>query len=76
MCVITMELHNIYGGCNFVIHATYLLTFMAYKYNELQVSFITQKLNCKASCKIPFLHNIVHCSTDVINDYNCDIWKY
>jgi len=25
-----------------------------YKYNELQVSFVIQKLSCKASCKTPF----------------------
>jgi len=41
-------------NCNFVIHATCLLTLMMYKYNELQMSFITQKLGCKASCKTPF----------------------
>jgi hypothetical protein len=41
-------------NCNSTIHATYLLTFMAYKYNELQVSFAIQKLNYKASCKTPF----------------------
>jgi hypothetical protein len=63
-------------NCNFATHATYPLTFMAYKYNELQVSSITQKLNCKASCKTLFFHDMVHFSTDVINDYNCDIWKY
>jgi hypothetical protein len=28
-------------SCNSAIHATCLLTFMAYKYNELQVSFVT-----------------------------------
>jgi hypothetical protein len=38
---------------NFVTHATYPLTLMAYKYNELQVSFIIKKLNCKASYKTP-----------------------
>jgi hypothetical protein len=27
---------------------------MAYKYNELQVSVASQKLNCKASYKTPF----------------------
>jgi hypothetical protein len=35
-------------------HATCLLTLMAYKYNELQVSFAIQKLSYKASYKTPF----------------------
>jgi len=39
---------------NFVIHAICLLTLTMYKYNELQVSFVIQKLSCKASCKTPF----------------------
>jgi hypothetical protein len=29
-------------NCNFAIHATYPLTLMVYKYNELQMSFATQ----------------------------------
>jgi hypothetical protein len=33
--------------------ATCLLTFIAYKYSDLQVSSTTQKLNCKANCKTP-----------------------
>jgi hypothetical protein len=32
---------------NFAIHTTYLLTLMASKYNDLEVSSTTQKLNCK-----------------------------
>ncbi len=36
---------------NFVTHATCSLTFVTYKYNDLQVSFAIQKLSCKASCK-------------------------
>jgi hypothetical protein len=39
---------------NFTTHATCLLKLMVYKYSELQMSFITQKLSCKASCKTPF----------------------
>jgi hypothetical protein len=42
-------------SCNSTIHATCSLTFMAYKYYELQVSSTTQKLSCKAGCKTPFL---------------------
>jgi len=41
-------------SCNFIIHATYLLTFMAYKYNEFQMSNAIQKLSCKASCEFFF----------------------
>jgi len=41
-------------NCNCATHATCLLTFTSYKYNELQVSYATQKLGCKASCKMPF----------------------
>jgi hypothetical protein len=44
---------------NFVTHAICLLTFMKYKYNELQVSCATQKLNCKASCKTTFFFIVV-----------------
>jgi hypothetical protein len=35
---------------NSTTHAISLLTFMAYKYSELQVSIVTQKLSHKASC--------------------------
>jgi hypothetical protein len=42
-------------NCNFVIHAIYSLALTTYKYNELQVSSITQNLNCKVNCKTPFL---------------------
>jgi hypothetical protein len=38
-------------SCNFKIHATCLLTYMAYKYSEFQMSSLIQKLNCKASCE-------------------------
>jgi hypothetical protein len=40
-------------SCNFAIHATCPLTLMMYNYNELQVSFVIQKLSCKASNKTP-----------------------
>ncbi len=40
-------------SCNFAIHATCLLALMTYKYNELQMSFATQKMSCKANCKTP-----------------------
>jgi hypothetical protein len=41
-------------SCNFPTHAICLLALMTYEYSELQVSFATQKLSCKASCKTPF----------------------
>ncbi len=45
-------------NCGFAIHAIYPLTLTTYKYNELQVSCTTQKLNCKANYKTPFFfHN-------------------
>jgi len=34
--------------------ATCLLTLIVYKYNELQMVIVTQKLSCKASHKRPF----------------------
>ncbi len=42
------------ASCNFATHATCSLALMTYKYSELQMSFTTQKLSCKASCKTPF----------------------
>jgi len=39
---------------NSTIHAICPLTFTMYKYNELQVSFIIQKISCKADYKTPF----------------------
>jgi hypothetical protein len=41
--------------------ATCPLTFTMYKYSELQMSFATQKLSCKASCKTPFFRIVVVC---------------
>ncbi len=41
-------------SCNSTIHAICPLTLIMYKYNELQLSFTTTKLSCKASCKTPF----------------------
>jgi len=44
-------------SCNSATHATHAtcpLAFITYKHSELQVSFVTQKLNCKASYKTPF----------------------
>ncbi len=40
-------------SCNSTIHVTCPLTLTSYKYNELQMSCATQKLNCKASYKTP-----------------------
>ncbi len=40
-------------NCNSAIHATCPWTLTVYKYNELQISFATQKLNYKANCKTP-----------------------
>ncbi len=39
---------------NFVTHATCSLELTVYKYNELQVFIVIQKLNCEASYKTPF----------------------
>ncbi len=39
---------------NFVIHAICSLALALYKSNELQMSYVTQKLNCKANYKTPF----------------------
>jgi hypothetical protein len=44
--------------CNFAIHATCSLTFMAYKYSALQVSSTIQKLRCETNCKTPFFHSV------------------
>jgi len=33
-------------NCNFTIHAICLLTLMAYKYIEFQISSVIQKLSC------------------------------
>jgi hypothetical protein len=41
-------------NCNVTTHATCPLALMAYKYNELEVSDVTQKLSYKANCKTPF----------------------
>jgi len=46
-------MHHIFSELQ-LIHVTCPLTFIAYEYIELQVSFITPKLNCKANCKTPF----------------------
>jgi hypothetical protein len=48
-------------SCNFVIHAICLLKLMMYKYSELQVSGVIQKLSCKASCKTPFFFIVLVC---------------
>jgi len=40
-------------NCNFATHATCSLEFTTYKYNELQVFFVIQKLSCKANYKTP-----------------------
>jgi hypothetical protein len=47
-CIIYM------ANCNFTTHAAHSLTFMVYKYSELQMSSTTQKLSRKANYKIPF----------------------
>jgi hypothetical protein len=52
-CTIYMENYN------FTIHAICLLSFMVYKYSDLQVSSAIQKLSYKVSCKTPFFL-IVH----------------
>jgi hypothetical protein len=46
-------------NCNFTTRVTCLLKLVAYKYSELQMSFATQKLSCKASCKTPFYYHSV-----------------
>jgi hypothetical protein len=48
-------------SCNFITHAACPLKLMAYKYNELQMPFATQKLSYKANCKTPlFLIVLIH----------------
>jgi hypothetical protein len=49
-------------SCNFTIHATCLLALIANKYDKLQKVIATQKLSCKANCKMPFFSHsdIVH----------------
>jgi hypothetical protein len=61
MGAIIMELHSkwvvlieLQLSCNCVTHVICPLALMAYKYNELQMSFATQKLSCKANWKTPF----------------------
>jgi hypothetical protein len=45
---------------NFATLATCLLTFIVYKYSELQMSFAIQKLSCKANCKNkPFSYSVL-----------------
>jgi len=39
---------------NYTTHVTCPLALIAYKYNELQMSYATQKLSYKANCKTPF----------------------
>ncbi len=41
-------------SCNSAIHAICPLTLTTYKYIELQVSSIIQKLSCNVNCKTPF----------------------
>jgi hypothetical protein len=45
-----------------------------YKYNELQVSFTTKKLSCKASCKTPFFFivDVPQGNTSSGNSHNDD----
>jgi hypothetical protein len=47
-------------SCNFAIHAPCSLALMAYRYNELQVSFVTQTLSCNANCKTPFFSMFIN----------------
>jgi hypothetical protein len=44
---------------NFTAHATCLLTLTMYKYSELQMYFVTKKLNYKANCKKKIFFYIV-----------------
>jgi hypothetical protein len=46
-------------SCNFATHVTCPLVFTTYKYNDLQISFATQKLNCKDSCKTFFFPIVI-----------------
>ncbi len=56
-------------NCNFVIHATCPLPLMTYKYSELQVSFVIQKLSCKASCKTPFFSYVRFLTMNYVMGY-------
>jgi len=44
---------------NFTTLATCPLTFMAYKYNDLQMTGAIQKLSYKASCKTPIFFMLI-----------------
>jgi hypothetical protein len=44
---------------NFATHAICLLALTTYKYSELEMSFTTQKLSYKASCKTPFFFIVI-----------------
>jgi hypothetical protein len=57
-------------SCNFATHAICPLAFMTDKYNELEVSFATQKLSCKASYKTPvFLIVFVETTYDIYANF-------
>jgi len=52
--IITMGCTIYIVSCNSTTIATCTtcpLTLMVYKYNEMQMSYATQKLSCKANCK-------------------------
>ncbi len=43
-------------SCNFTTHATSPLALTTYKYIDLKMPSVIQKLSCKANCKTPFFH--------------------
>jgi hypothetical protein len=49
------------------------LTFIAYKYIELQMSSIIQKLSCKASYKIPFFLIMLQCKWNAPKKINTQL---
>jgi len=72
--------YNVYMvNCNFTIHVICPLTLTTYKYNELQVCFTIQKLNCKANCKTPiffivFVKQIIYHMVVVIALKKTHLW--
>jgi hypothetical protein len=47
-------------SCTFVTRATCLLALMVYKYNELEVSFATQKLSLQGQLQNTFFHFVLY----------------
>ncbi len=57
---ITMNCIVYMVNCNYVTHATCMLTFMLYKYNDLQMSNAIQRLSCKANWRTPLFFIVIN----------------